>query len=180
MCEVVSKTLLKNPLFSKKTHCFQTSALFYPIVLKRKNITDPHPSPQSGGGIKLKVPNEDPGPWNSAEVWAGRSKSVPVSPQGVLLAFRAVGRKEGATWGSLDEGRLWSQTDVFVVVIGTPLNWDLCWVAVVSTWAKIQMLIVLMMFVSVQILFVVLAIFNVFSIIIYVVYLKTEIPSIDA
>ena len=40
MCEVVSKTLLKNPLFSKKTHCFQTCALFYPIVLKRKIITD--------------------------------------------------------------------------------------------------------------------------------------------
>ena len=33
---------------------------------------------------------------------------------------------------------------------------------------------------SVQILFVVLAIFNIFSIIIYVVFLKTEIPSIDA
>ena len=39
MCDVVSKTLLKNPLFSQKTHCFQTCALFYPIVLKRKIIT---------------------------------------------------------------------------------------------------------------------------------------------
>ena len=47
MCEVVSKTLLlkknivlpKNPLFSRKTHCFPTCALFYPIVLKRKIIT---------------------------------------------------------------------------------------------------------------------------------------------
>ena len=35
------KTLLKkHPLFSKKTHCFPTCALFYPIVLKRKIITD--------------------------------------------------------------------------------------------------------------------------------------------
>jgi len=33
------KTLLKNALFSKKTHCFPTCALFYPIVLKRKIIT---------------------------------------------------------------------------------------------------------------------------------------------
>ena len=33
----------KKPLFSKKTHCFQTCALFYPIVLKRKIITDPNP-----------------------------------------------------------------------------------------------------------------------------------------
>ena len=30
----------KNPLFSQKTHCFPTCALFYPIVLKRKIITD--------------------------------------------------------------------------------------------------------------------------------------------
>jgi len=43
----LQKTLLskkhsfpKNPLFSKKTHCFPTCALFYPIVLKRKIITD--------------------------------------------------------------------------------------------------------------------------------------------
>ena len=41
MFEVVTKTncFLKNPLFSKKTHCFPTCALFYPIVLKRKIIT---------------------------------------------------------------------------------------------------------------------------------------------
>ena len=39
MCEVVSKTLLKNQLFFKTTHCFPTCALFYPIVLKRKIIT---------------------------------------------------------------------------------------------------------------------------------------------
>ena len=31
--------MLKNTLFPKKTHCFPTCALFYPIVLKRKNIT---------------------------------------------------------------------------------------------------------------------------------------------
>ena len=30
----------KNPLLSPKTHCFPTCALFYPIVLKRKIITD--------------------------------------------------------------------------------------------------------------------------------------------
>jgi len=38
------KTLLffKNPLFSKKSHCFPTCALFYPIVLKRKIITGWH------------------------------------------------------------------------------------------------------------------------------------------
>ena len=43
----VKKTLLLkinivfqiNPLFSAKTHCFSTCALFYPIVLKRKIIT---------------------------------------------------------------------------------------------------------------------------------------------
>ena len=48
MCEVVSKNIAflknivfpKNPLFSHKTHCFPTCALFYPIVLKRKIITD--------------------------------------------------------------------------------------------------------------------------------------------
>jgi len=48
MCEVVSKkhcflkqniVFPKNPLFSQKTHCFPTCALFYPIVLKRKIIT---------------------------------------------------------------------------------------------------------------------------------------------
>ena len=40
MCKVMSKTFPKNPLFSKKkTHCFPTCALFYPIVLKRKIIT---------------------------------------------------------------------------------------------------------------------------------------------
>jgi len=38
---IALKTLFsqKNPLFSKKTHCFPTCALFYPIVLKRKMIT---------------------------------------------------------------------------------------------------------------------------------------------
>jgi len=40
MCEVVSKTLLKKTIVFKKTHCFQTCALFYPIVLKEKVITD--------------------------------------------------------------------------------------------------------------------------------------------
>ena len=30
----------KKPLFYQKTHCFPTCALFYPIVLKRKIITD--------------------------------------------------------------------------------------------------------------------------------------------
>jgi len=30
----------KKPLFSHKTHCFPTCALFYPIVLKQKIITD--------------------------------------------------------------------------------------------------------------------------------------------
>ena len=39
MCDVVSKTLLKKPIVFQKTHCFQTCALFYPIVLKRKFIT---------------------------------------------------------------------------------------------------------------------------------------------
>jgi len=40
MREVVSKNIaLKKNLFSKKTHCFPTCALFYPIVLKRKIIT---------------------------------------------------------------------------------------------------------------------------------------------
>jgi len=34
------KYCFKNPLFTKKTHCFPTCALFYPIVLKRKIITD--------------------------------------------------------------------------------------------------------------------------------------------
>ena len=33
------KHCFKNPLFSKKTHCFPTCALFYPIVLKPKIIT---------------------------------------------------------------------------------------------------------------------------------------------
>jgi len=33
------KYCFKNPLFLKKTHCFPTCALFYPIVLKRKIIT---------------------------------------------------------------------------------------------------------------------------------------------
>ena len=49
MCEVVSKNIAffkkqhcfpKNPLFSQKSHCFPTCALFYPIVLKRKIITE--------------------------------------------------------------------------------------------------------------------------------------------
>ena len=35
---VQTKHCVKNPLF-KKTHCFPTCALFYPIVLKRKIIT---------------------------------------------------------------------------------------------------------------------------------------------
>jgi len=34
------KNAFKNPLFFKKNHCFPTCALFYPIVLKRKIITD--------------------------------------------------------------------------------------------------------------------------------------------
>jgi len=43
MCEVVSKKQQhcikkKNIVFPKK-HCFPTCALFYPIVLKRKDIT---------------------------------------------------------------------------------------------------------------------------------------------
>ena len=33
----------KTHCFRKKTHCFPTCALFYPIVLKRKIITDVHP-----------------------------------------------------------------------------------------------------------------------------------------
>jgi len=53
MCEGVSKHIVfkkqqhcfpkKNPLFFPKKHCFPTCALFYPIVLKRKNITGCHP-----------------------------------------------------------------------------------------------------------------------------------------
>ena len=38
--ESCKKHCFKNPLFKKKTHCFPTSALFYPIVLKRKIITE--------------------------------------------------------------------------------------------------------------------------------------------
>jgi len=35
------KTLLfKKPIVFQKTHCFPTCALFYPIVLKRKIVTE--------------------------------------------------------------------------------------------------------------------------------------------
>ena len=34
------KVVSKNPLFSKKKHRFPTCALFYPIVLKQKIITE--------------------------------------------------------------------------------------------------------------------------------------------
>jgi len=41
MCEVVSKYIaLKNTHCYPKTHCFPTCAHFYPIILKRRIITD--------------------------------------------------------------------------------------------------------------------------------------------
>ena len=52
----------KNPLFSKKTHCFPTCALFYPIVLKRKIITAlhrTHPSVPTRHRVNISVFNQN-------------------------------------------------------------------------------------------------------------------------
>ena len=47
------KTLLfKKTLFSPKTYCFPTCALFYPIVLKQKVITGPNTYIMKGVGTE--------------------------------------------------------------------------------------------------------------------------------